>query len=190
MNLSDTIKKLRKESNLTQMELSQLTNIPYSTLRSYESGTREPSVQNFTALQKFFEVSAEYLRGETDQKIWDNTEIMDTVDNELSTYANSLIKVTREVSPKSRKLTMDILVELRHILTIEKNYGIDEFTSFLQYVFSASSGYIDSCMNAIKEDDDGTRIDNAIKNALLLYSSALNEVKDSIIDEKKDPQKK
>lgn len=50
MNLSETIKKIRKEQNITQAELSEKTHIPRTTLGSYERGDQEPTASKLVAI--------------------------------------------------------------------------------------------------------------------------------------------
>lgn len=57
------IKELRIAKNLTLKKLSYYTQIPISTLNSYEKGERNPKINNLMALSKFFNVPLEYLQG-------------------------------------------------------------------------------------------------------------------------------
>jgi transcriptional regulator with XRE-family HTH domain len=45
IKIGNRIKKLRKEKGLTQREMSDILNIPYSTYSNYENNNREPSVE-------------------------------------------------------------------------------------------------------------------------------------------------
>ena len=64
-NIAKTIKLLRKERNLTQLQLSKETGIKYRSLINYENAVREPNSKNMAILENFFNVSGLYLRGET-----------------------------------------------------------------------------------------------------------------------------
>lgn len=186
MEFEKVLRELRQAKKLTQKELSSETGIAYSTLRSYELGTRSPSIQNFTLLQKYFNVSSEFLRGETNLMKWDDPEIVDGIKDNLSIAANSLITSTRLSSDESQKLIFDILVELRHIINAQQKYSTEEFIAFLQTMFTTSSGMLDVCISS-KKDGELSRIDNAIKNTTLVYISSLNQLKDEIHNsEKKD----
>ena len=67
MALGDKIKELRKDRGLTQKALSVQTGIPLRTIINYENSMREPNARNLTILERFFNVSGEYLRGEVDR---------------------------------------------------------------------------------------------------------------------------
>lgn len=60
------LKELRKAKGITQKQLATATNISYSSINSYESGKREPNSKAMVALESFFQVTGEYLLGDTD----------------------------------------------------------------------------------------------------------------------------
>ena len=69
-NLSNFVERLKEllssEENLTQIAVSQATNISPSNLNEYLSGKHLPDFQNFVSLLEFFSCSADYLLGLTD----------------------------------------------------------------------------------------------------------------------------
>ena len=67
MNLAETLKALRLEKHLTQGELAQSTGLSVHSINSYESGSREPNSKAMAILERFFNVSGEFLRGEVDR---------------------------------------------------------------------------------------------------------------------------
>lgn len=82
MNMADRLKELRKKQGLTQIELATATGLSFHAINSYESGRRTPNSKAMVALERYFNVSGEYLRGETDQMDlmkWDDPEIMGAV---------------------------------------------------------------------------------------------------------------
>ncbi len=64
--LGKRIKLLRESRNLTQLELSKLVNISNTTLSQYESGHRAPSDGIKIKIANYFNVSVDYLLGNTD----------------------------------------------------------------------------------------------------------------------------
>lgn len=68
MNLADRLIDLRKEENLTQVELAKKLNISRSSLSMYENGERRPSFELADAMAAFFDVDLSYLLGTTDKK--------------------------------------------------------------------------------------------------------------------------
>ena len=64
--IADRFKKMRKDKSLTQKEVALAVNINERTYRRYEAGEIEPSATNINKLADFFDVSADYLLGRTD----------------------------------------------------------------------------------------------------------------------------
>ena len=60
---SETLKKLRKEKGLTQVELAKLLKISKSSISMYENGNREPDFETEELIADFFNVSIDTLRG-------------------------------------------------------------------------------------------------------------------------------
>lgn len=57
------IKQLRKNKNMTLVELGEKLNLPKGTLSRYENGIREPKIETWQVLANFFNVSVAYLKG-------------------------------------------------------------------------------------------------------------------------------
>ena len=66
MNITETLKNLRKEHNLTQGQLAERLNIGQATIAGYESGSREPKINILMAYADYFECSVDYLIGRED----------------------------------------------------------------------------------------------------------------------------
>src|SRR5690554_4677039 len=60
------IRKLRENKGLTQLEFAKSINISNSTLSQYESEHRAPSDEIKIKIADFFNVSLDYLLGQTD----------------------------------------------------------------------------------------------------------------------------
>ena len=61
MNIGQRIKKLRKEQNMTQKELSKKIGISASNITKYEIGQLEPNLEIITKLSKVFNVPVSAL---------------------------------------------------------------------------------------------------------------------------------
>lgn len=57
------IRKLRREKELTLIELSKQVGIQHSTLSQYETGKREPKLETWEKIAKILDVSPAYLMG-------------------------------------------------------------------------------------------------------------------------------
>lgn len=65
---SSRIKALRKEKKKTQNDLATYLNVRRSTYGEYERGIITPPYDKIKAIADYFEVSVEYLMGNTDSK--------------------------------------------------------------------------------------------------------------------------
>ncbi len=64
--LSARLKELRTEKNFTLKQISEALTIPLQTYAGYEHGTREPPIDLLIAVCDFYEITADYLIGRTD----------------------------------------------------------------------------------------------------------------------------
>lgn len=59
----NTIKQLRKEKGLTQVELAEILNIDQTTISKWELNRATPDTQILIRLSKYFDVSTDFLLG-------------------------------------------------------------------------------------------------------------------------------
>lgn len=67
MYLGGRLKELRQKANITQKELSERTNISLRSIINYENNLREPNSRAMAALERYFGVTGDYLRGGVDR---------------------------------------------------------------------------------------------------------------------------
>ena len=75
--LSENIKKLRHQKNLTQIQLAQRLGVALSTVASYENQDRMPSIPMLVKLSYEFNVTIEYLLGVNKNKTLDVSDLSD-----------------------------------------------------------------------------------------------------------------
>ncbi|KXS41415.1 MAG: helix-turn-helix domain-containing protein [Candidatus Frackibacter sp. T328-2] len=66
--IGERIKELRKEKGLLQRELAEELNITQQTISLYESEKRYPDAKSLNKMAKYFDVSIDYLLGNTDER--------------------------------------------------------------------------------------------------------------------------
>lgn len=64
--LSERLRSLRKEKQMSQAELATLLNTTNDTVSLWELGKRAPSVEDLKKLCEIFNVSSDYLLGLSD----------------------------------------------------------------------------------------------------------------------------
>ncbi len=66
--LSKRLKKLRKDNNLNQKDLSNIIKLPQTTYSNYERGYRIITTYKLITICKFYNTSMDYLTGKTNIK--------------------------------------------------------------------------------------------------------------------------
>lgn len=64
--IGERLRLLRKEKGMTLDELGAVLNMPKSSLSRYENGTADPSIEAVKKIARYFNVSIDWLSGETD----------------------------------------------------------------------------------------------------------------------------
>ena len=118
------LKQLRKEQKgITQKQLAEELKISLPSIVHYENAHRSPVSGVLTLMQQYFDVSEDYLLGETDERRpaqkWDDPELVQAVSDNLSTLFDTVEQAVRGVSAEEQKLVFDVLVELRHTLKLK-----------------------------------------------------------------------
>lgn len=65
---AERLKSLRLETNTPQFELANLLSVSVRAYQYYESGKRQPTIENLIALADYFNVSLDYLCGRSDMR--------------------------------------------------------------------------------------------------------------------------
>lgn len=60
------LKELRKKKGISQQRLATDLNTTQNTISRYETGEREPGIDDLTKIADYFNVSIDYLLGRTD----------------------------------------------------------------------------------------------------------------------------
>lgn len=119
----ERLKSLRREKGITQKQLAKNLGISLPAVVNYENAQRSPSSAVLTLLSQFFNVSKEYLTGESDKRepeySWDDPEIIETVRESLPEQISGLNDVLQDCPDREKKLTFDILVQLRYVLKLK-----------------------------------------------------------------------
>lgn len=66
MTLPDSLRRFRKEYNLTQRAVANAVGMQESAYQRYEQGVREPAFKQLITLADTFDISLDYLVGRSD----------------------------------------------------------------------------------------------------------------------------
>lgn len=130
MNISKCLKDLRKEHGLTQQQLADNTGITLKSIQNYENAVREPNSKSMAILEKFFNVSGAFLRGESLERNpvtkWEDSEYMNTLEEEYYTLTRSLADAALQQNEKNIKDISDIIIELRTLIKYTDETNLDK----------------------------------------------------------------
>lgn len=104
----DRLRTLRKETHLTQQDVADTLRIHRTTYTKYETGAVAPDQQGLLDLAKLFEVSVDYLLGNSD--------------------------VRCEVSDNKKGVWMDLTLQEQMLVQIYRQLGGDERDDLLNRV--------------------------------------------------------
>lgn len=96
MEFNVRLGNLIEESNVTQRQLAFDLHIASSTINGYISGYREPDFAMLIRLAAYFDVSADYLLGLSDEKR--------PAPSSLNFAESELIRLYRSLTPERREL--------------------------------------------------------------------------------------
>lgn len=113
-NISNILKSLRLQNNLSQMELSKLANVSQSTIANIEKGRNEATTSTLINLSNYFKISIDYLVG---RELEDGTIILNN-SKENNLHKNTLLICDNSGKEYKYSLTQDIT---NAIITILKN---------------------------------------------------------------------
>ncbi len=99
MDLHTRLKELVEELNITQRQLSAELNLAPTTLNGYLKGHREPDFHTLIRIANYFDVSADYLLGLSDDK--------KPAPSSLSPSEGALIHIYRSLEPEWQKLLLE-----------------------------------------------------------------------------------
>ncbi|MDU6040478.1 MAG: helix-turn-helix transcriptional regulator [Clostridium butyricum] len=95
---NERLKMLRKEMNVTQQEIADKLNVSRQSYVNWETGRREPGIKILIDIANLFEVSIDYLCGDT------NIKTRYIKDNDLCEYVNESINALNKFEDRKHKI--------------------------------------------------------------------------------------
>lgn len=108
------IKELRKNKGIGQLELSNLLGVTQQAISIYENSTRDPDADSLKILANYFNVSIDYLLGETELN-----NRSDDIENLIANIREKVIEYGYEYSQKSAEEIGNIVLR---VLDIAKEF--------------------------------------------------------------------
>lgn len=104
------IAELRKEKHWSQMKLALKLNVSQKMISAYENGTHQPSIDTLIKMANIFNVSVDYIIG--------NTNIKTPIDNLVKDYFShneiELLNIYKDLDINKQKKAIGILFALKY----------------------------------------------------------------------------
>lgn len=155
MNIGNKIKTLREKKGLTQLELSKDLNVVRQTVAQWENQERDLKTGAIISLSKYFNVSADYLLGLTENT---STNISEIGISNKTGFSTSTVENILNLSAEHKTILDKIINELLKSDLLEKFEELKENNIKLINLYQTDSIY-----NKLVEDEELTynTIDNA-----------------------------
>lgn len=102
MMISDRIKKLREQNNITQAELAEALGVTTSAVSAWEKGINAPRMGAVHKIAQYFNVTKSYLVNDEDSPLYDKEAIM--IAETLVKYENhELAQLMQKISNMDTK---------------------------------------------------------------------------------------
>jgi transcriptional regulator with XRE-family HTH domain len=106
MEFGERLRELRKEKKLTSKQFGEKFKLAESTISGYETGARKPDIELIKAFAKFFDVTTDYLLGESTDRHGKNISSAyydyDNITEEEKDYLDLQLEIFRKMK-KSNK---------------------------------------------------------------------------------------
>ena len=104
----EQLKKLRQSRNLSQQKLAEEFHTSQQSIWKYENGISEPDICTLTRLANYFNVSVDYLVGNSD-----TPEKADLItEKQLSATESLLVQRFRSLPAKTQTLILELIATL------------------------------------------------------------------------------
>ena len=116
MGVAQRLKDLREAAGLSQAELARETGLTRKSIINYENGYREPNSKAMAALERYFHVSGEFLRGDLDaQRFMDGA---DEINSSIDGLNDLVLRFKQDVLIANQAVQRESINYIRDSLTV------------------------------------------------------------------------
>ena len=116
MGVAQRLKDLREAAGLSQAELARETGLTRKSIINYENGYREPNSKAMAALERYFHVSGEFLRGDLDaQRFMDGA---DEINSSTDGLNDLVLRFKQDVLIANQAVQRESINYIRDSLTV------------------------------------------------------------------------
>ena len=113
MDLTNILIALRTEKGVTKKNVSDATEIPYTTYIKYESGERKDiSLPALIKIADFYNVSLDFITGRTQVREMSTKDKWLPTPEEVEAVEQKIIDIYTQLSPKLRRVGIGMLMDI------------------------------------------------------------------------------
>lgn len=113
MDLTNILIALRTEKGVTKKNVSDATEIPYTTYIKYESGERKDiSLPALIKIADFYNVSLDFITGRTQVREMNTQDKWLPTPEEVEAVEQKIIDIYTQLSPKLRRVGIGMLMDI------------------------------------------------------------------------------
>lgn len=192
---ADRLKELRISRGLTQRQLSEETGIGYGTIVNYENLQREPNSKNMARLEKYFNVSGAYLRGETDDpapNLWESPSTLDELKKIDVSLLPGLLESYQQASPETQFYVRGALAYIANALHVEDAAFQRRATYLLEHFCNIAYDFSRNYQQAARRGEEDRKIDfsKAYNFYMKLLSADLVDTQQYYFPSSPDPRRR
>ena len=118
MNLSDNLKKIRKENNLSQEDLAEKLGVSRQSVSKWESGLAYPEMDKVLQLCKLFDLNIDELLNQNVKEVKNNKQYKLSINKYIDDFLNYITKTINMFSSMRFRNKIDCLLEQLVIIFI------------------------------------------------------------------------
>lgn len=175
MTAKNRIKELRLQNKLSQKELADKVGLSNQSISFYESGKREPKIEAWQKLAKFFNVSIPYLQGVTDFNILYDSKIISYFVNNIEVNdANDISDAVSKVVNEKLDSIQELVNQLVLVHTI--NLYLDNKIKGAKPIYKPITSKELSNIDYLKEHFNFLFTELSIKNKDVIIKNVLSGI--------------
>lgn len=114
MSFSDRLKDLRNSKGLTQQDLADILKVERPTIAGYETKGKQPDYEKLLILSEYFNVSIDWLLGNSDIKEQAEKILEKSNDNEYTIALHNSDGYDADLPPEAREELKEYIEFLKH----------------------------------------------------------------------------
>ena len=195
MNISDRLKGQMKIRKISVPGLSEKTGISENTIKNYLYRGQEPRAEAMLAIANALDISAAYLRGESDdptRPIWESSSTLDELKKIDVSLLPGLLESYQQASPETQFYVRGALAYIANALHVEDAEFQRRTTHLLEHFCNIAYDFSRNYQQEARRGEEGQKIDfaKAYNFYMKLLSADLVDTQQYYFPSSPDPRRR